>query len=199
MEKMSEETIGLIKIWVKVLKGPNFYLKVPTKIKESIDFLDVNDESAIQKKVTEMRGGLIEFANFIERKNIIPTNIYDKKMLPRDKDELIKFALTDLIYPFSSFSFKESAMGCLLFLSQFYSGVGEKPIHDDSLEDALDGMDDEELDLQYEDFFPPSDEKGRQEAYKRQSVKDIRVLKNYGDLCLAIYDSIEENLRKQAA
>ena len=76
------------------------------------------------------------FLLFIE-KNILPTSIYDKQILPRDKDELIKFALTDLIYPVSSFSFKESAIGCLLFLSQFYSGVGENPIHDDSLEDAI--------------------------------------------------------------
>ena len=203
MEKMTEETLDLIKIWVKFLKGPSFYLKVPSKIKESIDYLDVNDEAVLQKKVKEMKDGLIEFANFIEKKNILPTNIYDTKILPRDKDELIKFALIDLIYPVSSFSFKENSMGCLLFLSQFYSGIGEKPIHDDSLENALDGMEDGELDLQYEDFFPPSeadlDKKSYQEIYKRQSIKEIRVLKNYGDLCFAMCESIEENLRKQAA
>ena len=90
-------------------------------------------------------------------------------------------------------------MGCLLFLSQFYSGVGENPIHDDSLEDALDGMDDEEIDLEYEDFFPPSQSDWGEDIYKGQSKRDIRVLKNYGDLCLAMYESIEENLRKQAA
>ena len=51
MEKMTEETLDLIKIWVKFLKGPSFYLKVPSKIKESIDYLDVHDEEVLQKKV----------------------------------------------------------------------------------------------------------------------------------------------------